>query len=274
MNMMFRRLKSLPFLAALLAGLCLPTHAQLTSVGDGGPGPFKAEHLTAELTALSPQVAVGGHVTAGLVLTLEEHWHVYWINAGDSGEPPHITWTLPKGVTAGPMQFPPPQRLPLGPFMDYGYEDEVAFPVDIAVASGTKPGKVHLDAQVTWIICADRCIPGEAHLGLDLNVVSGPLPEPPKVGILGEFMGYLPKSLADGAKVTAVADGKTIAVTYSGDAQQDAEFYPFDQDVISNAADQLVEPLPDGVRSKAGRGNRGCRGPAQDVARAAEARQG
>jgi DsbC/DsbD-like thiol-disulfide interchange protein len=66
-------------------------------VGDGGPGPVKAQHLTVELTSLAPQVAIGGSVQAGLVFTLEEHWHVYWINAGDSGEPPQITWTLPAG---------------------------------------------------------------------------------------------------------------------------------------------------------------------------------
>ena len=47
---------------------------------------------------------------------------VYWINAGDSGEPPAAKWKLPAGVTADPLQFPPPKRLPLGPLMDFGYE--------------------------------------------------------------------------------------------------------------------------------------------------------
>ncbi len=72
-----------------------PANAQLQAVGDGGPGPVKAQHLTAELVSLAPSIAPGGTLQVGLVLTLEEHWHVYWINAGDSGEPPKITWTLP-----------------------------------------------------------------------------------------------------------------------------------------------------------------------------------
>ena len=97
--------------------------AQIAVVGDGGPGPVKAQHLTAELVSLGPAIAPGGTQEVGLVLTIEEHWHVYWINAGDSGEPPHIAWTLPAGITAGPMQFPIPERLPLGPLMDFGYED-------------------------------------------------------------------------------------------------------------------------------------------------------
>src|SRR5579875_2992292 len=131
--------------------------AQIVEVGNGGPGPFKAQHLTAELVTLAPQIAPGGTMQVGLLLTIEEQWHVYWINAGDSGEPPKIVWTLPKGITAGPMQFPAPERLPLGPLMDFGYEDHVAFPVLLTAAPTLKPGKVHLDARVSWLVCANVC---------------------------------------------------------------------------------------------------------------------
>src|ERR1700735_1347334 len=136
-------------LLLLTCAILLPSSAsaQLQSVGDGGPGPVKAPHLTAELVSLSPSIAPGGTLQLGLVLTLEEHWHVYWLNAGDSGEPPHITWTLPSGITAGPMLFPIPSRLPLGPLMDFGYEDEVAFPVQLTAASSLKPGPTHIDPQ-------------------------------------------------------------------------------------------------------------------------------
>ena len=76
----------------------------------------------------------------GLYFKLEPGWHVYWKNAGDAGEPPHIHWTLPAGVTAGPLQFPAPKRLPLGPLMDFGYEDEVLFPFKLNVANARKAG--------------------------------------------------------------------------------------------------------------------------------------
>jgi thiol:disulfide interchange protein DsbD len=236
--------------AALLAlTLAATAHAQITEVGDGGPGPFKAPHLTVELTSLAPQVAIGGTVQAGLVMSMEEHWHVYWINAGDSGEPPKITWTLPKGITVGPMQFPPPSQLPLGPLMDFGYEDQVAFPVTITAAKDLKPGKVHLDAKVTWLVCSSVCLPGKAHLGLDLNVVAGPVPKPQIVGAVGEAITNLPKPLGPGMSVSAVGGAKQIVITLKTGAQQtQAEFYPFDPDQIENAGDQHVQPLPDGAR--------------------------
>ncbi len=228
--------------------MCVPAAAQIVEVGDGGPGPVKAEHLTAELTTLAPQVAIGGSLQAGLVLTIEEHWHVYWINAGDSGEPPHITWTLPAGITAGPMQFPPPQRLPLGPLMDFGYEDGVAFPVLLSASPSMQPGKVHLDAKITWLVCSSVCLPGKAHLGLDIDVVRGPLPEPPLVGALGEAIKGLPKPLPAEMSATALGDAKEILLTLkTGGHEEDAAFYPFDASVMQNAADQQVESRPEGI---------------------------
>jgi thiol:disulfide interchange protein len=233
----------------LVAAVGVGARAQIAEVGNGGPGPVKAEHLTAELTTLSPQIAVGGTLQAGLVLTIEEHWHVYWINAGDSGEPPAIKWTLPSGITAGPMQFPPPTRLPLGPLMDFGYEDGVAFPVLLTAAPGMKPGKVHLDAHVTWLVCSSVCLPGKAHLGIDVNVVAGPVAAPEPVGALGSAMAALPKPLPATMSASAVGDLQQILVTLkTGTQETDAAFYPFDQEQIDNAAEQPVESQPDGIK--------------------------
>jgi thiol:disulfide interchange protein DsbD len=237
-------------LLLLCASLFQPAaNAQLQAVGDGGPGPVKAQHLTAELVSLSPNIAPGGTLQVGLVLTLEEHWHVYWINAGDSGEPPKITWTLPEGITAGPMKFPIPSRLPLGPLMDFGYEDSVAFPVQLTAASSAKPGPIHLDAMVNWLVCREVCIPGKAHLGLNLTAaVDATAPSQP-VGALGEALGLIPGPLPAGKTVT-VKGGKTdfVLTLITGDRETDGEFYPFDQEQIANAANQTIESLPNGLR--------------------------
>jgi thiol:disulfide interchange protein/DsbC/DsbD-like thiol-disulfide interchange protein len=244
-------------------GLIASARAQLTSVGDGGPGPVKALHLTAEMVSLGPAIAPGGSQQVGLLLTMEEKWHVYWVNAGDSGEPPKITWTLPGRITAGPMQFPIPQRLPLGPLMDFGYQDIVAFPVTISAAANTKPGPLHLDAQVSWLVCAQVCIPGKAHLGIDLMVQpSAPrIDQEAKVGALGEAMGLIPGPLPAGMKFTVGGGAQDFVLTLSGGKRTiNAEFYPYldkkgpvDQtgepiELIANSAKQRVEPLNDGVR--------------------------
>ena len=238
-------------LASLLVLLCaalLPANAQIQPVGDGGPGPVKAQHLTAELVSLAPSIAPGGTLQVGLVLTLEEKWHVYWINAGDSGEPPRIVWTMPPGITAGPMQFPIPSRLPLGPLMDFGYEDEVAFPVQITAARNLKPGPIHLDAKISWLVCREVCIPGKAHLGLNLNVDPAAAPAQP-VGAIGEALNLLPKPLPPGMRASITGGKQEFVLNLvNGKRITDAEFYPFDPEQIANAPEQPVEPQPDGVR--------------------------
>lgn len=233
---------------------CSSAFAQIQPVGDGGPGPVKAQHLTVEMVSLAPSIAPGGTLEVGLVITLEEKWHVYWINAGDSGEPPKINWTLPRGITAGPMRFPIPTRLPLGPLMDFGYEDEVAFPVQLTAAKNVKPGPIHLDAKVDWLVCREVCIPGKAHLGLNLTVDPKAQVTPQPVGALGEALGLLPKPPGPDVNVTVKGGQKEFVVDLiTGNSTDDAEFYPFDQEQIANAADQDVEPLPNGVRLRVAR---------------------
>jgi thiol:disulfide interchange protein len=246
------RTNVLPRLLAVLlavAGFTVGARAQLAEVGDGGPGPVKADHLTVELTSLAPAVAPRGQTTLGLVFSLQSKWHVYWINPGDAGEPPRAKWTVPTGLTLGPQQFPVPSRLPLGPLMDYGYEDAVTFPFTLSAAAANKPGKVHLDAHVTWLVCRETCIPGKAHLGLDLNVQPGAAAGP-LVGAVAEGLNNLPKPLPAGFKVKALGGAKEFILTLDdtgaaagavAGSLANAEFYPFDDGQIVNAAKQTVE---------------------------------
>ncbi len=241
--------RPLLILLILFCAIGLFANAQIQPVGDGGPGPVKAQHLTAELVSLAPSIAPGGTLQVGLVLTLEEKWHVYWINAGDSGEPPKITWTLPPGITAGPMQFPIPSRLPLGPLMDFGYEDEVAFPVQLSAQKNLKPGPIHLDVKVNWLVCREVCIPGKAHLGLNLTVDPAAAAPVQPVGALGEALGLLPKPLPPDMRATVTGGRQEFVLDLvTGKRQTEAEFYPFEQEQIANAAEQTIEPRPDGVR--------------------------
>ncbi len=124
----------------------------------------------------------------------------------------------------------------------------MAFPVQLTAASSLKPGPIHLDAKVDWLVCREVCIPGKAHLGLDLTVSPDAAPAQP-VGALGEALTLIPKPLPDGDKFT-VTGGKTdfVLTLTTGKRETDAEFYPFDQDQIANAAPQQIESLSDGIR--------------------------
>jgi thiol:disulfide interchange protein DsbD len=179
---------------------------------------------------------------AGLYFKIDPGWHIYWKNPGDAGEPPHINWTLPEGVTAGPLQFPAPKRLPLGPLMDYGYEDEVLFPFQVEAARTVKTGPVVLHAKVDWLVCQSSCIPGKAELEVSRGIYP-PHAEPIYLvsdrDLFKRVGGRLPVALPANSKVGFQATGEGFRLTAkTGKRETEAAFFPADQDVIDNPAPQ------------------------------------
>ena len=247
---LFRRFSALLF--ALLPAMCV---AQIgATVGDGGPGPVKALHLTVEMVSAGPAIAKGGSQTVAFVFSMEEGWHVYWRNAGYAGYPPRVKWTVPSGVTTGALQYPAPQRLPLETTVDYGYEDSVAYPVTVQANAQAKPdksGNVHLAAKLDWLVCKQSCIPGKADLGIDLKLApvgTAVSHDGEQVGALGTALKSMPKPLPPDYKFTAITSGKNLVLTaITGAKPKDAEFYPIESDTIVDG-DQPIDLLPDGVR--------------------------
>ena len=231
----------------LLFALLLPFlgHAQATA---------SAPHLTVQLVVPPAQIYPGQNFTSGLYFKLEPGWHVYWINAGDSGEPPAMQWNLPPGITADAMQFPAPQRLPLGPLMDFGYENEVLFPIPIDVAPDFKPvgPTVKLGGKVTWLVCRAVCLPGKATLSVDRPALSSEPSAPGAIAVdqqlIDRFHSTLPQPLPSGdqAKFRITPKGFSLTVQ-TGSREQSAEFFPFDQNILANAVPQPVKFLTNGV---------------------------
>lgn len=246
-----RRLASL--LLLVLALVPFPVRAQLGSaVGNGGPGPVKAQHLTVEMVSAGPAIAAGGKQTVAFVFSLEEGWHVYWRYAGYAGFPPKVAWTLPEGITVGPLQFPAPERLPLESTVDYGYEDSVAYPAIVEAGAKVKPGATtHLAAKLSWLVCKQVCIPGKADLGLDLKVDpkgTAVSTEGANVGPLGSALKEMPKPLPPEWKFTAHNSGNELSlVAEIGHRPSDAEFYPWEADEIADSGDQRMDIEPDGA---------------------------
>jgi thiol:disulfide interchange protein DsbD len=186
---------------------------------------------------------------AGLYFKLEPGWHIYWKNPGDAGLAPHISWTLPAGITAGPMQFPAPRRLPLGPLMDFGYENEVLFPLKLHVAESAKVGPVTLHAKVDWLVCQASCIPGKAELEVQRNVYNGmyeiPYVPPPS---FRRFLDQIPKPFPANRKATfqPTPEGFRLSVE-TGQRELTAAFFPADENILDNPAPQKLTLTSDGL---------------------------
>ncbi len=236
------------FLVTLIL-LVLPSlgHAQIRELGNGEPGPVKAQHLTAELISDSGTVTPGTTSRVALLLTLEPGWHVYWIYAGDSGEPPSAAWSLPQGFAVGPMQFATPSRLPLGPLMDYGYEGRAVFPFSLSTSRQLAPGTTTLKAHAQWLVCREVCIPGKAYLGLNLNVTLTRSAETNR--LIDAAVGSEPVNTPNSVKIDVNATRTMLTLNVAtGKRETSAEYYPLDDDSIRNAAKQNITPTANGVK--------------------------
>ncbi|MGA8041728.1 MAG: thioredoxin family protein [Terracidiphilus sp.] len=235
-----RRFHILAILALLIAA-AIPAHAASDSAD--------APHVQVRLVVVPQALAQGQSAHAGLYFKLEQGWHVYWQNAGDAGEPPHMHWALPAGITAGPLQFPAPQRLPLGPLMDYGYEDEVLFPFSIDVAKTAKTGTAVLHAKVDWLVCRATCIPGKAELEVTRNVAVQAQSAPgPDAALYDRFEERLPKSMPAGYRADFALTQQGFALQVkTGQRETEAAFFPADQGILDNPAPQPLTPLKDGA---------------------------
>jgi thiol:disulfide interchange protein DsbD len=221
---------------------CAPLVALITALAaaPAGAQPTPSGHVAAELVSEFEALAPGETARVGLRLVHEPHWHTYWIVPGDAGLPTRLTWQLPPGFQAGPMQWPVPEVLRVGSLANYGYEGTVLLPVEIKPPPALRPGaKVRLAAHADWLVCNDICIPESADLALELPVQASGHPAPGRYQ--DEFAAAAariprPTTLA---RASAIIDGARIRLQFAPDrAPQRLQFFPLEPMRLQAAAAQ------------------------------------
>jgi len=228
-----------------LVMLCLAARAIADERGVAIP------HGTVELLSEQESIQPGHAIHLGLHFRLEKGWHIYWINPGDSGEPPRLEWRLPARLRAGAIEWPAPSRLPLPPLMDYGYEGEVFLPVPIENTSSLAPGgEAALAADLKAIVCREVCIPAKAQLSLSLRVrAEQPRESAEAVAMFRAARKALPKPAPANWRPSAKDLGESFELRVNtGHSASDAWFAPLDPLQIENAAPQKSVSTAAGVR--------------------------
>jgi thiol:disulfide interchange protein/DsbC/DsbD-like thiol-disulfide interchange protein len=195
----------------LLTGLLLVS-ASVAQIAAAGDSVTRTDQVTVTLEAGQAVATPGETLWLGLRFDLIPHWHVYWRNPGDSGEAPRVDWTLPSGWQAGEIQWPVPERIPVGPLINYGYEDSVTFlvPVEVPATSSANTDGVRIDADLSWLVCKEECIPQDGNVSLQLPI--GAL-DPGEAGAFEAVRATWPIALPGQAHYEASPD--EIALTVS-----------------------------------------------------------
>ncbi|WP_299650686.1 thioredoxin family protein [Sphingomonas bacterium] len=207
-----------------------------------GAAVAQTRHVAIELVAETVRPAAGSSVTLAFASTPEREWHGYWINGGDAGVPTVATWTLPAGVTAGPLQYPVPGRLLVSGLMNYVYERPYAHLVELRVPAGLAAGtRLPVRVALDYLVCTvEICVPEKQTLTAELTVGDGAIEPATRVRFDG-WRRAMPKPLGSRASFAA-ADGRfRLAVPFPADATLgEAYFFPLVGGAIDYAAPQVV----------------------------------
>jgi thiol:disulfide interchange protein DsbD len=229
--------RAIPLLLAFAALTCASA-AQL-------PG---ANVIHVSLLGEPASIAPGQEFWVAVQFRMEKGWHIYWINPGDSGEPPRVQWRLPAGFQTGELQWPHPERLVSKYSTDYGYAGQMLLLAPIRPPAGLAPGgKAELAGTVKWVVCREVCIPGKTEVALSLPVKRDPAPQASR--LFEEARKRIPQPAPAGWRVRARAEKDAFVLSLeTGQPIAQAEFYPLESQQIENAAPQAASPFPRGVR--------------------------
>ena len=185
---------------------------------------------------------------------LEKGWHIYWINPGDSGQPPRVQWHLPDGLSAGQIEWPAPRRLGTSTIVDFGYDGAVMLLVPVR-ASSTLPANTtaRIVAELSVLVCREVCVPGKTQISLSLPIESAaPAPDTRGTDLFTAARKSLPRKPPDNWKFS-VNNKKDSFVLIANLGRQitRATFFPLAESQIDNSASQMIVPAATGFQPHA-----------------------
>lgn len=206
--------------------------------------PVKTAQVEAELIAEKTALVPGQPTTVALRLKIADGWHTYWRNPGDTGLPTTLAWRLPLGIAASAIEWPAPQTLPIGPFVNYGYKNEALHLVTLTTAPDLAPGsEATIAAKAEWLVCREICFPESADLTLALPVAQTAKSDQRFGKDIAATRAALPQPLAGWqAKATGAGANVILALTPPVGAVDPGalHFFPYEEGRIEPSAPQVL----------------------------------
>jgi thiol:disulfide interchange protein DsbD len=209
-----------------------------------------AKHAQLELISQQSAAVPGGQLWLGVHFILEKGWHIYWVNPGDSGQPPVFQWQLPPGFVAGAVQWPRPEKMQHSQMADYGYHDETLLLLPVQTPKqAPKNQRINIGAEAKWLICREVCIPDHAHLQLSVPVAESTDDDPKVAPLFAGTKQLVPTPLPTAWRAKAESRGAKIVLTLTtGKSIASAEFFPLEENQIESGAAQEVSAKPAGMQ--------------------------
>jgi len=203
----------------------------------------KQPHLSVQLLADQDTLSPGSSFTLGVLFKPEPGWHIYWVNPGDSGLAPKFAWESSGGIVVDTPMWPYPDRIPLGPLVNYGYgEVLIPFPAKFS-APPPRATSTSVVASLQWLVCKDECLPGEAQLNLTFPISNKAAPPSKHASLFARTLKDIPTKLERVSIAVEEQDDQLILALIPLEPRflpSALTFFPEDPKMISNSAPQEV----------------------------------
>jgi len=147
----------------------------------------------------------GATVRVAVTFDVIPGWHIYWLNAGESGAPTDLELVLPEGCSMATrpngrpvIDYPTPKVFRKSD-TTFGYEGSVTLSVEVKLPSVLPAGGLPVTVRSSWLVCKERCLLGRNEATVDL---AKPVAADSKQAkALAESVAALPKALPADWKV-------------------------------------------------------------------------
>lgn len=176
----------------------------------------------------------------GILIELDDKWHTYWKNGGDTGFPARITWHLPDGGVISEPEWPAPQKMIIdNSLVNYVHEDKLLLSHNITLPNQKIGDRVPIYADVSWLMCHEVCIPATVTVATEILVSDKSKIDDGLKPLFAQTKLQLPKQLNVDVKV--IRNKKHYQLSFSMNGFEKAEFIPNIEGTIVDLNDQNFE---------------------------------
>ena len=206
-------------------------------------------HVRAQLIVEVSGYQPGESFNVLLHQDIDEGWHTYWQNPGDSGDPPTLSWEVPEGIEIGDFGWPIPERIAYGPLMNYGYHDQVYLPFTVSVDEGFNKPELTITGAGRILVCADICIPQKVEVTVTVLRGEGRI-DASAASLFAAARAALPADARLPGELRVAGENLKLLIALPGMASnriEAIEYFPIERDLIDNPSEQEFEVNENGL---------------------------
>lgn len=183
-------------------------------------------------------------ISLGVLINLQDDWHIYWRNPGDSGLPTDIEIILPNGIAASEIKFPIPKIFASDEIVNYGYEQQVLFLFDVNVPRDFKSKELTISAKITSLICKELCKVFDTTVTITLDLSKDFIADENISSLFELTEKMLPKQNQNLNIIAELKANKTYLKVFVDENEKQSinsiQFYPYKEGVFRNSAKQNI----------------------------------